>query len=429
MKLVPRTYQRNGARFMLRHPYSALLADPGTGKTVIALMVTATLKKLNKVGRVFVVAPLKVLKNVWPQQVRHWDQLRHLKVVTLHGTKKDKLLKETDADIFLISVDGVKWLAKNADAIRPGDALIIDESTKFKGWSSYRTKELRKILPLFNRRHILTGTPVPENYVDLFPQMYIVDRGVSLGSKITYFRNEYFYDRSRDSNYSIWVPFKGATKKIDGLVRARCFRVSADELDELPDKVLNPVWVDLPEDYADEIAETKSEGEERFLKRQLATGIMTDGTIRHTAKLDALEDLVEALCGQHMIVFFNFHAEGDELARCFKAPIVDGRVKEKDATARFAAWNAGGIPLLLVNPQGCSHGLNLQDGGHHACWFSLPLSGDIFEQANKRLHRMGQKEKVFIHLLLARDMGDAERLQSLYDKNETQQKFLDAMGN
>lgn len=420
-------YQKEAARFMIKHPFSGLFADPGTRKTSTTLAVFHFLKKRGYVKRMWVIAPKKVIQNVWPQEVKLWDTFKYMKVEALHGPKKDKLLATTDADILTLTCDGVSWLLKHAEAIGPLDMLVVDESTKFKNWSAYRSKALRKLVPKFQRRHILTGTPIPEKYIDIFGQMYIVDRGASLGRRITDFRNDFFYDAARKQNYSIWIPRRGATEKIDELVKPRVHRVENSVLTELPEMVQVPVWLDLPSDYKAEREAAPNAASKHFLERQLASGIMCTGEVVHTVKVEALADLLDELSGQHLITFFNYHAEGDCLSAKFKAPIVDGRTKDREATRLLEAWNAGEIEHLLINPAGASHGLNLQSGGHHICWFSLTDTGDVHEQANKRLHRSGQTNRVFIHYLLAKNFCDADMLNSLKRKSETQAKFLEAM--
>ena len=415
MIFTPRQYQRDAANFLWKHPCSALLADPGTGKTAIMLAIIKHLRA-TRGSRVLVIAPMKVAQIVWPAEVWKWDQFSGLPFSILHGPKKTRIADE-QTDIHLLNIDGIPWAAKTKLFARY-DTLILDESSKLKAWTSKRYRALKPWLLGFKRRHILTGSPMPLNLLDYFAQQYIVDLGESLGTAITHFRNDWFNDVAYKQEYSIWVPRKGALEHVLSSIRPFAYRLDGEKLLDLPALVFNDIRDDLANvvEYKKMLAESLAPaGARQMLARQLTSGYLADGGVFHEQKMTMLSDLVDELQGKPLLVAFCFRAEGEAIAKRFNCPLIYGGVKTSDSARILEEWNEGKHRVVAVNPSTTGHGLNLQSGGHHICFFSLTTNQDDYYQEIRRLRRPGQKAKtVFVNRLI----------QLLDDKTEAQERFL-----
>ena len=232
-----RTIQGGGA---------ALFLDPGLGKTAITLAWLRMLSSLKLHRGALVVAPLRVVYSVWRQERDKWEQFKDLRISLVHGPPAQRLAAlAAPADIYLVNPDGVPWLAKIAkDRDLPFDTLVVDESSAFKTWGARRTKSLRVLQKTFRRRLVLTGTPAPNGFHDLFAQIFLVDQGQRLGTAVGQFRNRYFY-RGGYGGYK-YILMEGADKRIESAIQDVCLRMSAEEYLDLPELVHNDVWVDLP---------------------------------------------------------------------------------------------------------------------------------------------------------------------------------------
>lgn len=435
----PHDYQKKALKFLLSHPEGGLLLDPGLGKTAITLAALKVLKM-----RALVIAPLRVVYEVWGPEAKKWKEFQKLKVAVLHGPKKQQAL-ESDADIYCINHEGLPWLVPQWHDLegRP-DVLVCDESTKLKNTNTQRFKLLRKILGTFRRRIILTGTPVPNGLLDLFGQIYILDLGNALGRFVTHYRNEYFFT-SGFGNYE-WSLQRGATERIYEKVRPITLRLAAEDYLTMPKKTDVTVAGVLPEkarkDY-DQLIDlyliareddtdpvTVENAAALSMKLRQVTGgfVYTEsGATRviHTAKLEMLADLIETLSGQPTLVAYQFQHEAEAIREELGIPLFKGSPTQIRSWVQ--QWNAGSLPALLIHPDTAGHGLNLQTGGHHLIWYSLPWNQEHYDQTFRRLWRQGQEFPVTQHHLIMRETVDELVLKTLGSKERVQKLFLDAM--
>jgi SNF2 family DNA or RNA helicase len=465
VKRKPRAFQRRAVEWLVGHAGAGLFIDPGGGKTGIVLRTIAALKQNGVLNRALIVTLLRPAYEVWPKepaewQGTEWDCVNDLKIVVLHGPRKDEMLKE-DADVFVINVDGLKWLLENGAYKKfkklAIDTFIVDESTLVKSWRTKRIKLLKPVLPTFARRWILTGTPNPNGYMDLFAQIFIVDLGRALGRYITHYRMEYFDPVDRFG--WDWRLRPGSEERIQKAIAPYIFRLDAKDYIEMPEIVENVIRVDLPPEARkiyDEMEEellTQLEGEHTVLAvssgvaamkcAQIANGglfhMAFDNDERtgrrtwtdlHTAKIDAVREIVDELNGSPALIVYDFRHDLARLQAAFpRVPYVGGGVSAKESGAIFDAWNADQLPLLFVHPQSVSHGLNLQGGAaRHIIWHSLTYSREHYDQLNRRLARQGSRHKnIFVHLIVARNTIDEPKLRALKKKGNQQQAFLDAL--
>lgn len=453
----PHDYQKKAIRFVLERPICGLAQDPGLGKTSEMYAAFDILKRKGYVKRMLVIAPLRVAISTWPREQAKWTQFKHLNVHVLHGGHKNELLRQPH-DVSVINPEGLPWLF---DAVRgqkwPWDMLVVDESTRFKNPGSNRSQTLRPHLGKFHRRHILTGTPAPNGLLDLYGQIYILDRGGSLGPTPSYFRNEWF-DRTGYGGFG-WVIKDGAEEAIYKHLRPLLLRMAAEDYLELPPLIENIIEFDLPEEAREKYDQMESQlitavgdglvtaanlGAAAVKCRQIANGgiyldpkVGPDGMLEarkwrhiHTAKVEVVQGLVEELSGWPALVAYEFKHDLERLKKAFpKAPHLGGGVPAKKQKEIEDAWNAGMLPVLLAQPQSVAHGLNLQGTKAAAVWHSgtFNLEDDI--QFNRRIWRQGQKERVYVHRIIARDTVDEVMLAAIHRKTKVQDALFDALSS
>lgn len=443
-----RQYQVRGIRFVLLKRYCALFIDMGLGKTVILLTAIVKLLRMKRVESVLLVAPLRVVYTVWRQEAKLWSHTRGLRFSVVHGSHSKKIAAlNKPAHIYLINVDGLRWLDDVYGKRRqwPFDMLVIDESSMFKKVNTVRFKLLRRRVAGFSRRVVMTGTPTPNGLYEIWPQLYLADRGYHLGRTYTDFKGEYF-NKGGFKGYKLLAK-DDALERVTEASAPIVMRLDSEDWLELPDLITVPVWVELPEDAR----AVYNELEEQMFYAWKETGTFVDNphaaSLRnrcsqlaggavyaehettsarvwqpvHTAKVDAFAEIHDELQGQSLMGIYAFK---HELIRLRKAhptfKIIGSETKNDDVTKIVADWNKRKVPGLLVHPASVGHGLNLQYGGRHFCWFTLTDSLELYLQLLKRLHRSGQQESVMNYILLARDTVDEVKYTDIQDKDTRQ---------
>lgn len=487
----PLAYQRRATEFLVGHCGAGIFARPGGRKTSITLRALLALKDAKLMNRALIIAPIRVMQEVWPVEPgawagSEWERIATLKMVTLHGDRKDYALQQ-DADLFLINPDGLKWLLptpllppKERKALKEKspalleahlqevkisrarwdalhiDTLVVDESTMFKNRGTKRFERLKNVLETFTRRWILTGTPNPNGYMNLFPQMFIIDLGRSLGRYITHFRMKYF----TEIGLYQWALKPGAEKEIQAAIAPYIFNLQPGDYKEIPVEP-NVIRVELPPKArkvydelekelitqleSGKVVTAASAGVAAGKCGQVANGGLyhlrefnEDGPLAkeptwedlHQEKVDAVEELVEELNGSPALVVYEFRHDLARLRKRFPgAPYIGRGVTLAQAKAIFAAWNQDAFPVLLVHGASVSHGLNLQMGSaRDVIWHSLTHDYEVFDQLNRRLARPGSKhDRIFSHMIVASHTTDEARLRNLKRKEKTQNDFLSAL--
>jgi hypothetical protein len=456
----PHDYQGRSLKFVLENAFSGLLLDPGMGKTSITLAEIKVLLKKKLIKRALVVAPLRACYDVWPAEVCDWTDFKDLRVALLHGSSKDKSLRQLQPghQICLINPEGVAWLTANRkrmQALGDGLMLVIDESSLWKSSTTVRFRAIRKWLYLFKRRHILTGSPRPRNYLDLHGQIYLLDRGVTLGEYLTHYRNNFFYPTGFQQKE--WEILPGAAEKIDKLVAPLVLRLDAKDYLKLPKELEQTHRVELPPkarlEY-DKIesslmstlftAPLVSSASARAKACQIANGsVYTDPTpeerwgkerpftIVHTAKVDALVELVNELQGEPLLAAIGYRHDVSAIRKALGkgTPCINGETTRAQAADYIERWNKGLIPVLLGHPQSMSHGLNLQHfNAQHVAYFWIPDDLDVYEQFFLRVCRQGNKSAfVMKHHFVCMNTVDVVKMLNLRRNDTGQKAFLAAM--
>ena len=410
-----------------------------------------------------VVAPKNVAENVWAQEARKWDHTRGLRVSVVTGTasQRQRALR-ADAELFVLGRDNLVWLMEELGGdLSRFQMVVLDELSSFKSHQTKRWKCIRKAIQSVRYVIGLTGTPAPNGYLDLWPQIYLLDGGQRLGHTVGAYRSRYFTPGAHKGHIVYEYKLRmGAQAAIDRELGDLCLSMKSEDWLDLPPVIYNtiPVRLDAAARKTYEKLERdkvmpllqKQEGFEALdpndpdaLRRmtsvirgdmaatlagkllQLANGAVYDdlrNVIRvHDAKLDALAELADTSAGNTMLVFYSYQHDLERLMERFpQARVFSG-------PADTEAWNRGEIPMLLCHPASTGHGLNLQEGGHIIVWFGLSWSLELYQQANARLQRPGQKAGVVIHHLATEGTLDERVMRVLAGKTTTQDALLEAL--
>lgn len=431
-----------------------LFLPPGKGKTSTVLKAFTVLKRLGFVDALLVLAPLRVVTTSWPQDIEKWEDFDALTHTLIHGGKTGRLeAMAEDKDVYLMNVEGLltsEWKLGRGNSLNPVALkflkgkrfmLVVDESTKFKNSQSARFKTLKRYLPHFERRVVMTGTPKPNTLEDLFAQCFITDDGDDLGRFITHFRNEYMtlgYDGQ-------WHPQQTAMERVAQKIAPTTLQLEDSEA--MPLTVVD-YWIPMPKEIEREYNELKKEfiavikdktvlaandGVLLLRLRQLAQGAMwmpgeTDYTELHTKKQDVLENILEELNGEPLFCMYQFRHDYLRLEQRLGAtvPRIGSGVSAQQGAAWCRAFGAGQLPLLLGHPQSVAHGVDgLQNNCNKIAWLGIDWSWENYYQANRRVARSGSKaDQVFIYRILVDCPTERAMLASVEGKSKREAEFL-----
>lgn len=442
MKYNPHDYQEYARNWIIDKESSGIFLDMGLGKTVITLTAIIDLiYDYFEIAKVLVIAPLRVAQTTWEDEIKKWDHLKDLRISKILGTEMERTAAlYKSADIYVINRENVAWLVEKLGASWPFDMVVIDELSSFKSSKAKRFKSLRKVRPLIKKIVGLTGTPAPNGLIDLWSQIYLLDGGKRLGRTLTGYREKYFLPDKRNQMVVFsWKLKEGAKEAIYEKLSDICVSMKAEDYLKLPDRIDNIIPVELSGDAkkqyevlekelvlsiedSDVLASSAAVLANKLL--QMANGAVYDeyGEVKpiHDEKLKALDELIEASNGKPVLVFYNYQHDKDRIIKQFKP-----RLLESDKDIRD--WNNGEVKILLAHPASAGHGLNLQDGGCTIVWFGLTWSLELYQQANARLWRQGQKETVVIHHIIAKNTIDERVMKALEEKDVSQAALIEAV--
>lgn len=442
MKYIPHDYQTRAKDFILEHPKAGMLLEMGLGKTVITLTaIDVLINELFEVDRVLVIAPKRVAEDTWTREHAKWDHLRHLRVSKVLGSPEQRRRAlAVDADIYVIGRDNVVWLVEQCRQGWPFDMVVIDELSSFKNPQAKRFRALKKVIPKASRVVGLTGTPSANGLMDLWAEIYLLDRGERLGHTLGAYREKYFRPGARNGYVVFkWEPLRGSREKIEAAISDICISMSADDYLTLPKRIDNLIPVKLsPQEmkqYKTMEAEQLLHIDDEDVVALNAAAVMTkllqiaNGSVYshegnvvrlHDAKLEALLEIIDTT-DSPVLIFYSYK---HDLA-AIKTAIPGARTL--DGPEDIAEWNAGRVQVLLAHPASVGYGLNLQEGGHVIVWYGLTWSLELYQQANARLYRQGQDKPVIIHHLIAEGTVDEQVMRALQEKDMSQAALMAAL--
>lgn len=442
MKYKPHSYQEYAIRYIETHPISALLIDMGLGKTSITLTAICNLLFDSfEVCKVLVIAPLRVAKNTWTDEIKKWEHLSTLTYSLIVGNENERLSALNEkADIYIINRENVDWLVNKSGYKFDFDMVVIDELSSFKNHQSKRFKSLMKVRPLVKRIVGLTGTPSSNGLMDLFAEFKILDMGKRLGYFIGQYRNTYFKpDKTNGPIVYSYKPLPNAENAIYEKISDITVSMKANEYLKMPELLTSNYVVELSNSEKNQYDEMKkslvleiTDGEITASNAaslsnklcQLSNGAIYDDEQNiveiHDRKLEALEDIIESMNGKPLLIAYWYRQDLERIKSRFS-------VREIKTNEDISDWNDGKIPVALIHPASAGHGLNLQNGGSTLVWFGLTWSLELYQQTNARLYRQGQKNTVVIQHIITKGTIDEQILKALQKKNKTQADLIDAV--
>lgn len=442
MKYKPHSYQEYAIRYIETHPISALLIDMGLGKTSITLTAIRNLLFDSfEVCKVLVIAPLRVAKNTWTDEIKKWEHLNTLTYSLIIGNENERLSALNEqTDIYIINRENVDWLVNKSGYKFDFDMVVIDELSSFKNHQSKRFKSLMKVRPLVKRIVGLTGTPSSNGLMDLFAEFKILDMGKRLGYFIGQYRNTYFKpDKMNGPIVYSYKPLPNAENAIYEKISDITVSMKANEYLKRPELLTSNYVVELSNSEKNQYDEMKkslvleiTDGEITASNVaslsnklcQLSNGAIYDDEQNiveiHDRKLEALEDIIESMNGKPLLIAYWYRHDLERIKSRFS-------VREIKTSEDISDWNDGKIPVVLIHPASAGHGLNLQNGGSTLVWFGLTWSLELYQQTNARLYRQGQKNTVVIQHIITKGTIDEQILKALQKKNKTQADLIDAV--
>lgn len=441
-------YQQQTIRHIIDNPHAGVFLDMGLGKTVSSLTAINKLMFEDlEIRKTLVIAPKRVAENVWTSEAKKWDHLKHLKIIRITGTEKQrKEALRQEGDVYMLGRDNVSWICgQYGGSMLPFDMLVIDESSSFKSPKSMRFKALKMLQPSFSRVVILTGTPAPNGLIDLWSQIYLLDRGQRLGKTITSYRDQFFRPGKRNGAiiYSYDI-LKGGEEAIHDSIKDICISMKAEDYLNLPKRINNYIELDFPESLKQKYNDFEKEkvlelftSEEGITAMnaaalsnkllQFANGAIYDEDKEyhtvHDIKLEALEEIVENANGKPVLIAYTYKHDVERILEKLKKY----KPKKLDSEQDIEDWNNGLINVMVMHPASGGHGLNLQAGGNIIVWFGQTWSLELYQQFNARLDRQGQTEAVIINHLIAKGTIDQDVINSLNNKSIKQEGLMQAV--
>ena len=450
MIFKPHAYQQHCIDQIIQVKKIGLFLDMGLGKTITTLTAIKELKYYRfQVRKVLVIAPKKVAEGTWTREKDKWEHTKMLRVSPVLGsqTKRVRALN-TPADIYIINRENVAWLVDYYKNDWPFDMVVVDESSSFKSHKAKRFKALASMGSHIDRMVELTGTPSPNGLDDLWAQIFLLDGGERLGKRYTQFRERYFQPDKRGADGMVYSyeAKPGTDRAILDRISDICISMKAEDYLQLPDityhevpVVLDPkalkayqelereMVLQIPEDE-EEISVTSAAALSNKLL-QLANGALYDEDRQvheiHNCKIEAFLELIESLQGKPALVFYNYQHDRERILKALEGSKL--RIRELKTPRDEDDWNNREIDILLTHPASSAYGLNLQQGGNHVIWFGLTWNYELYTQANKRLHRQGQQEKVIIHHLVCRGTRDEDVMYALEQKDNVQNWVMESL--
>lgn len=446
-------YQKACVDHIIENPYCGLFLDMGLGKTVSTLTaINYLMFDYLEVNSVLVIAPKRVASSVWAEETQKWAHLKHLRCSKVIGTERERLAAlQAKADIYIIGRDNIPWLcARYGGSVLPFDMIVADELSSFKSYKSQRFKALQPTRLLLKRFVGLTGTPASNGLIDLWPQIWLMDRGQRLEKTISRYRDKYFKP-SRANGHVVYKYdlLAESERLIHEKISDICISMKSEDYLEMPDLTNNYIKLTLPDKLQkqynefekEKILELKSKVTEESIVEinainaaglsnkllQFANGAIYDehgdAHAVHDIKLDALKEIIDTSQGQPVLVAWTYRFDRDRIMEYLKAY----KPRELQTNKDIDNWNAGKVQVMLAHPASAGHGLNLQAGGSIIVWYGLTWSLELYQQFNGRLYRQGQQNKVIIHHLVMQNTHDADVIKALESKDRTQNRLLESI--
>lgn len=451
LKLKP--HQQLIVNHIINTPRCAVWADMGVGKTASTLSALSFLSLLKPI-KALIIAPLRVAAATWPNEVAKWAEFNHMTVSVIHGNRKQKeKALSTMANIYTINFENIPWLVETLNNKWDFNVIVVDEATKLKSFrlrkGGSRATALKQVA-FKNVDHFieLTGTPSPNGLMDLWGQLWFIDKGDRLAKSFTTFKSRWFNEvKDRRGEYTIRLdPKPDAMNDIQQRVRDICITVAAKDFFDIREPIVNNIEIELPKsvktmyqkmesalyvEFADISVQAVNAAAKTLKLIQIANGALyTEGDTwapLHDLKLQALQEIIESANGAPVLVAYHFKSDLERLLKYFP----QGKSLDKNPTT-LAEWNKGKIPILFAHPASSGHGLNLQHGGNILVFFSQWWDLEQYQQIIERIGptrqiQSGYDRPVFIYNIIAKNTVDELILERKATKKSVQDLLLNSM--
>ena len=448
MRYEPHDYQQYAIEYIETHPIAAVLLDMGLGKTSITLTaLNDLLFDRFLIRKAIVIAPLRVARDTWPDEIQKWEHLRSLNYSIAVGTEPERLAAlKRQADIYIINRENVQWLVEESGIPFDFDMVVVDELSSFKNHQSKRFKALMKKRLGVGRIVGLTGTPTGNGLMDLWAEFKLLDMGQRLGRFIGQYRTRFFLPDKRNGQVVFsYKPLPGAEWEIYRLISDITISMKSTDHLQMPELISSAYTVCLSEAEMQRYVSLKQElvlqlpdGEITAANAAALSGKhsqMANGAVYaddravipvHDRKLDALEDIIESMGGKPLLVAYWFQHDLERIRERLRKRNIPFSCL--DTAGSIRRWNDGEIPVALIHPASAGHGLNLQGGGSAIVWFGLTWSLELYQQTNARLWRQGQRaETVVVQHIITKGTIDEQMMKALSEKDTTQAALIDAV--
>lgn len=476
-----RPYQQQLVDFILEKKRAGLFVDMGLGKTLSTL---ATINELNKQHKldvtrpILIVAPIMVALDTWSREAEKWGYDFDV-IINIHKTGKkrqelfeDLLVPKSKPTLLTTNPAQLGPLLKFLESKGQSDLFqvaIVDELSQFKSVKTNRFKQLTALTKQSEYFIGLTGTPAPNNLLDLYSEVVSIDPKIKykLGYNFFQYRSDYFRPEYTSPTGVVyrWGLKPHSEQKIYDAVRSNVVSMKSEGLIDLPKIVFDNRYVTLPKKahniymkLATKIRKQVAAAESKVNIKiddeqditiansavltskllQLSSGAIyndrdeieadpdsSDYEVYQDEKFKMLKDIVDT-SDSPILVFFYFKSELERMKKYFDFEYLDPS-KPSEAKTLIKRWNKGEIPVLVAHPASAGHGLNLQDGGHIMVWLTLPWSNEQYRQSIKRLYRSGQTHPVSVIHIIAQDTVDEDVLQKLDLKEDGQSRLMNAL--
>jgi len=439
-----RPYQQRLISHLYEHDEALCIVRPGGGKTVVALTAIGELRRDEVIRHALVLAPKRVARKVWPDEVREWAHVRglHYQVLTGGPAKRKAMLDVAyQYDLTICGLDVVPWLIENLpdEADHPiYDLLVIDEGSRLRNPTGVRAKALAKVANRWGMVWGLSGTLRPSGVEDLFMPARVVTRGKLWGRSFYQWRKEHFYPL--DFHGYTWAPFPGAEDKLNAAIAPLTATVAEGELIQ-PEPQIIFDRVELPAaarrqyddmhkrlfaGVSDRAVLASSAAVATGKMAQIANGFIYDNGITlavHDEKREWLQDIIEDAAGPTLLIYEYLQDLALMQELLPDLPYLGAGVGDREANCHIDNWNAGRLPFMGLHPASGGHGLNLQHGGADMAWMSPTWSPEYWDQTIARLNRSGQKRQVMVRVCVATGTVDEMKLDRVYNKMSAQEAF------
>lgn len=455
----PDPHQVEATQHLYDNPRALLFLGMSLSKTVVTLTyIYDMIYREAAISKVLVVAPDKVARITWPDELLKWDHLEGARFSTVSGTPPQRLKAlATDAEIYITGIDTLAWLieqyvyknksGKYVGAL-PFDCVVLDELSLFKSRDSKRFKSLRRAIKPVPYRIGLTGTPSPNGLVDLWAQVALIDDGDRLGQTFGAFQDKYFKVRGNGQIVYEYIPRPGAPETIAAKIKDIALSMQTRDKIILPPLItvdetidLEPydleVYNELEREYVIDVLDgevtVKTAADLTNKLLQLSSGAVyedrddpTSPKVWHelnTAKLDRLGELLEKYPDENFILVYQYAHEVERVRARF--PFARQLKKIQDVRD----WNAGAVRLLILHPASAGHGLNLQWGGRRMVWYTCTWNLEHYLQTVARLLRRGAEREIYIHRLIVNGTRDRAVIKRVEAKDQSQNFILTEIKN